>query len=130
MEGALTVDTNVVVRFLVKDDPRQCARARQLIDSETVFVPDTVFMETEWVLRAAYGFKPQEIEDAFRRLLRLRSIQVADRARLATVLDFFSAGLDFADALHYALGGSREVKTFDQKFVRRGRREGLAVSSP
>jgi hypothetical protein len=45
------VDTNVVVRYLVNDNAAQAARARRLVEREDIFVPLTVLLETEWVLR-------------------------------------------------------------------------------
>ena len=50
----IAIDTNVVVRFLVNDDPEQAQRARRLIESEDVFLSTTALLETEWVLRVAY----------------------------------------------------------------------------
>ena len=52
----LAIDTNLIVRYLVGDDPGQAARARRLIDNNDVFICTTVLLETEWVLRSVYGF--------------------------------------------------------------------------
>ena len=62
----LGLDTNMVVRFLVRDDERQFARARRLIkseagDAEEVFVSLMALLETEWVLRSRYGLPKEEI---------------------------------------------------------------------
>src|SRR3546814_15001400 len=54
--GMLAIDTNLIVRYLVNDDPGQAARARGLIDNNDVFVCTTIVLESEWVLRSAYGF--------------------------------------------------------------------------
>ena len=55
------LDTNVLVRYLVQDDAAQFAAARRLIrrcvaDDATLFVPVTVVLELEWVLRSSFGF--------------------------------------------------------------------------
>lgn len=60
------IDANVVVRYLTGDHPEQAARARALIEEEPVFVPVTVAIETEWVLRAAYGYGAAEVAGALR----------------------------------------------------------------
>lgn len=86
-------------------------------------------METEWVLRAVYGFSRDEIAEAFNRLLWVKSVRVENRSKLETVVEHFTQGLDFADALHYALGGARTMKTFDKAFIKRGKACGLQVSS-
>jgi predicted nucleic acid-binding protein len=65
----IVLDTNMLVRALVADHPDQVAVVRQLIAGDTVFVPRTVLLETEWVLRARYKRTPIELLDFFRALL-------------------------------------------------------------
>ena len=60
----LAVDTNVIVRYLTRDDPEQFARASALIRSEDVFICTTVLLECEWVLRGAYRYSRDRIADA------------------------------------------------------------------
>jgi len=57
----IAVDTNVVVRFLVRDDPKQAARAAELIRDNQIWISKTVLLETEWVLRSLYRFSPQSL---------------------------------------------------------------------
>jgi predicted nucleic-acid-binding protein len=52
----LAVDTNVIVRYLTRDDDEQFAKANALIGSEDVYVCTTVLLETECVLRRGYRF--------------------------------------------------------------------------
>ena len=47
------IDTNIIVRLLTGDDASQCQQARHIFESHEVFIPDTVILETEWVLRFA-----------------------------------------------------------------------------
>ena len=54
----LAIDTNLILRYLTGDRPEQSPKARTLIDNEEVFVCTTVLLETEWVLRSAYGYTP------------------------------------------------------------------------
>ena len=60
----VAVDTNIVVRLLTGDDPEQFQRGKGLFEREQVFIPATVILETEWVLRYAYKFPPAEIASA------------------------------------------------------------------
>jgi len=60
----IAVDTNVLVRFLVRDDRKQAARAAALLRSSSVWISKNVLLETEWVLRSLYGFSP-EVTDVF-----------------------------------------------------------------
>lgn len=127
---AVAVDTSVVIRFLVEDDPAENKRAARLFSSGPVFIPESVLMESEWVLRAAYGFAPGEIAEAFERLLGLPVVLVDDRTALLEVIGRFRAGFDFADSLHYARCQGAELKTFDKRSIRLGRRRKLKISAP
>lgn len=119
----IALDTNVVVRFLVNDDPAQGRRARNLIARGDILVGTTVLLETEWVLRSAYGFSAAEIGRFFRALLGLPGLRTDDEERIARALDGYDAGLDFADALHLAFaGGAEAFATFDRRLAKRARR--------
>jgi predicted nucleic acid-binding protein len=67
----LAVDTNVIIRYLTGDDPEQSPRARRLLDAQDVWVPTTALLETEWVLRGVYRYKPVQIAAALRRFAGL-----------------------------------------------------------
>lgn len=113
------LDTNVLVRFLTHDDKAQFAKAVALIRREPVFITDTVWLETEWVLRYAYGLDRAAISKAFRDLLGLPGIHVEDPSRIVLALEWHAAGLDFADALHLAASQEMDAfATFDRAFLR------------
>lgn len=115
----LAIDTNVVVRFLTGDELEQARRARAVIDSSDVYVATTVLMETEWVLRAAYGFDRGEIVGALRAFCGLPGVRLEAPERAAVALDAAEAGMDFADALHLTAAGDCEAfLTFDRRFER------------
>ncbi len=119
----ISLDTNVVVRFLVNDAPQQNRRARKLIDAGNVRISPTVLLEAEWVLRALYGQAPDGIQESFRSLLGLPGVLAEEPQRVARALAWYGTGLDFADALHLAFapsGGS--FATFDAKLARRARK--------
>ena len=69
----LAIDTNLIVRYLVGDEPGQAARARRLIDNNDVFVCTTVLLETEWVLRSVYGFSAVQCAKALSDFAGLRA---------------------------------------------------------
>lgn len=126
----IAADTNVVIRFLVDDHPVEGRRARQVFEDHRVLIPESVLLESEWVLRAVYGFPSGEISRAFRALLAMPSVTVDERMLLMQVLDWFDEGFDFADALHYARSAGVEMKTFDRKFLNRGKKHRWQLSSP
>jgi predicted nucleic-acid-binding protein len=115
----IALDTNVVVRFLVNDDAAQARRARALIETNPVFVPVTVLLETEWVLRGGYKLPRTEVARLLRALLGLPDLATEDPQRIALALDWHAAGIDFADALHLAWSpGAERFATFDEKLVK------------
>lgn len=114
----LGIDTNLIVRYLTGDHPKQSAQARKLIESEAVFVSTTVLLETEWVLRSVYGYTAGQLAKALRAFAGLSHVALEDAAMTAQALDWIERGLDFADALHLAkASGCDAFITFDQRFA-------------
>ncbi|HEY2660907.1 MAG TPA: type II toxin-antitoxin system VapC family toxin [Caulobacteraceae bacterium] len=128
----VAIDTNIVVRFLTGDDPDQAARARALIEADTVHVATTVMLESEWVLRSTYGFSSDAVRAALRAFAGLPGVTLQEPERVELALSWAAQGMDFADALHLAaanaVGGFR---TFDKRLVRRAEHLGLTeVAEP
>lgn len=123
----IAADTNVWVRILTGDDPEQVKRALQALRGEQIFIPKTVFLEMEWVMRSVYGLDRGAIAGGFRRLLGLAEIRIESETQLVQALVWYDAGLDFADALHVAASGeaSRFV-TFDKELSRAAEKLGVA----
>lgn len=116
----IAVDTNVVIRLLTQDDESQFNKSVELFNFQDIFIPDTVILEIEWVLRFAYKFKPSEICTALRNLFGLPNVYVTNANLIIQVLQWHENGLDFADAFHLAHSQSYpEFYTFDGKFVKR-----------
>jgi predicted nucleic-acid-binding protein len=118
----IAIDTNVVVRYLVDDDPAQAARARALVDSNQVFVPLTVMLETEWVLKSAYAFPIDVRAAALLAFAGLPSVTIEDATAMARALGWAAQGVDFADGLHLAKSeGCEAFATFDAAFAKAAR---------
>ena len=128
----IAVDTNVVVRCLVDDDPLQAPRARTLVANQQVSVSLTVLLETEWVLRSLYRVPPARIAAALRGFAGLRSVTVEDEQALARALDWCECGMDFADALHLAAAADcNGFATFDEALLKAAGRIGIeGVAAP
>jgi predicted nucleic-acid-binding protein len=101
-----------------------------VFEDHRVLVTESVLLESEWVLRAVYGFSRDEISRALRALLALPSVTVDERMLVMQVLEWFDEGFDFADALHYARSAGLEMKTFDRKFLNRGKMHRWQISAP
>jgi predicted nucleic-acid-binding protein len=116
------IDTNVLVRFLTGDDPLQAKAARRAISAGAIFVPITVWLECEWVLRSGYGFTAAQIADGFSALAGLPGIEIDEPANLAAAIGWMRDGLDFADALHLAKAQHCDsFLTFDKQLAKGAR---------
>lgn len=123
----LGIDTNVLVRFLVRDDEAQFEKARKLIRREVaagrrVFVNQLVLMETEWVLRSRYTVPKNQIIEAISGLLNATDVQFEDEPAIEEALFIWKDSIaDFADCLISAKNrriGCRATATFDVKAAR------------
>jgi len=100
------VDTNLLVRWLIDDDERQASLVQTLLESAHVrptalFVPNTVTLELEWVLRSRYRLDKADILAAFNALLETQEIDVQDEAALERALHHYRNGAaEFADCMH------------------------------
>lgn len=122
-----SLDTNVLVRWLVEDDSAQAARAQSLFESAQVhrsplFVPSTVMLELEWVLRSRYQFDKATVLGTFGALLETQELEFQAEAALEWALHLYRQGTaDFADCLHTGLSASADrapLLTFDEKAAR------------
>jgi predicted nucleic-acid-binding protein len=132
----IALDTNILARFYVADSAdleaaRQRAIARRiLVKSPKIFVPLTVILELEWVLRAFYGFAAEDFVRVVTHLLGLPNVSVEEWSRVADALAWHAEGLDFADALHLlASSHCTQFASFDdRRFARRAKRLGVTPS--
>ena len=120
------LDTNVLVRFLVQDDPQQGALATRLMDELTAqapgFVGREVLVELVWVLERAYGYGRAEVASALEGLLVAPEIRLEEHDDVGAALHRHRAGgAGFADLLIAAAArraGASRVVTFDRRAAR------------
>lgn len=117
------LDTSILIRYLVQDDPVQSPRANQIIEElteqEPGFVSVVVIAEIAWVLGSRYKAKPAEIADAVERFLSIGSLHVQNEQQVYEAVVAVRAGEGtLADALVCALGksaGCAKTLTFDSR---------------
>ncbi len=123
----LGIDTNVLVRFLVRDDEAQFEKASRLIRREVsagedLLVSLMVLLETEWVLRSRYDLGKAEIFSAISGLLEAKQVYFEDEASVEEALYVWKDGAaDFADCLigsHNRRLGCRATVTFDARALK------------
>jgi predicted nucleic-acid-binding protein len=126
------VDTNILIRLLTHDDPKQTAVAERLFATEEIWLAKTVILETSWVLRSYYGFDGEGIHRSFLSLLGIDNVHVEDEADVVAALALAAHGVDLADALHlFSRPAGAMFVSFDQALIRRAHRAGIArVSTP
>ncbi len=124
----ISVDTNVLVRLLTRDEETQAEKAQKLFRDESIFVTKTVMLETEWVLRFAYQINADEIVTAFEKLLGLDNVMVEEGIQVAQAITLFNNGMDFADALHLTGSCNHPFATFDKNLQKRAQRAGMNIS--
>ena len=118
------LDTNVLVRYVVRDDTAQLAAAKRLIEGcvsagQTLFVPVTVTLELEWVLRASYELGKDEVMQVLASLFSAADLTFESEQALEVALQLYrEEAADFADCLHVALAAqANEIPmwTFDKR---------------
>jgi predicted nucleic-acid-binding protein len=121
------LDTNVLVRFLVRDDDAQHQAAVDLLArgvaaGEQFFIAEVVLAETSWVLASRYRCSREELAAVIRQLVGAEELTFESADRVVRALHAFEQGAaGFADYLigeHARDAGCREVYTFDQKLLR------------
>jgi predicted nucleic-acid-binding protein len=120
------LDTNVLVRYVMQDDPRQSPLATRLVESLTAeapgFVSVVVLVELVWVLTGSYGLSRAQTATVLGTLLRSRELVVERAEWVSQALKRYSgAGADFADALIERLcsgAGCSSTVTFDAGAVK------------
>jgi predicted nucleic-acid-binding protein len=117
------LDTNVLVRYVVQDDSGQFAAAKRLVsrcvaEGKSLFVPVTVALELEWVLRASFGYVKDDVLQVLSSLFSAAELTFEAERALEVALQLYREGsADFADCLHIALAaeaGEQPLWTFDK----------------
>ena len=113
------VDTNVVLRYLLRDEPAQAARAaRELERDERFLIGSVVLCELVWVLETGYGFTRAEIGAALEKVLATAQFEIEGKdLALAALDDFRRSPADFSDCLvgrRNRAAGAGETVTFDK----------------
>jgi predicted nucleic-acid-binding protein len=114
------LDTNIVLRLILNDDPEQSGIARALL-SQPASVGTGVLMETAWVLKKTYEYPRQLIAAALDALIEIPTIYVSDEAGVRWAIERYRAhGADFADMLHLvAARGSSSFASFEKRLADR-----------
>ncbi len=116
----IALDTNVAVRLIVRDDPKQLQAAKMLLKEEC-FIGWTVLLELGWVLDAIYGLNRDEIVAGIAGLLDMETVTVPNELAVRWALERFAEGADYADMIHLAAcdRSTEFFATFEKKLARK-----------
>ena len=108
------IDTNVLVRYLVRDDEIQATIADRVIQN-SCYLSLTVLLESVWLLSSRFALSREVISEALHELVSLPSISTVDDELVEWAITRFRSGADFADMVHLLDGRSADAfATFDQ----------------
>jgi len=134
MDDTVFVDTNVFLRFFVKDVVSQYEKARALFERAEegkvkLETSELVIAEIVWVLESFYGFARKEVTEVIATLLASRNLKIASHARISEAVRLYASGnMDFIDAYNIAYIKSKEytkIATFDSKHFKKV--EGISI---
>ena len=116
------IDTNVLVRLVARDDPRQATTAEAFVE-RGAWVSTLALAEASWLLATVYGRSPAEIATTVEMLLNHKSLVLEDSDAVAAALDLLRGrhALGFSDCLLLELArkaGHLPLGTFDRKLGR------------
>lgn len=113
------VDTNILARFILRDDARQTKQAETIL-GKPVWLSATVLLELGWVLSRRLKMDRAIVADALATLLELDAIHTGDRATLLWAIERFRAGADWADMIHLVTTKENAASfvTFDKELNR------------
>jgi len=133
VDNPVFVDTNVFLRFFVRDVESFYHKAKDLFEKGEsgklkLETNDLVIAEIVWVLESYYDFSRSEIKEVIETILETRNLKVANHSRVKEAVALYSAGkMDFIDACNIAYMRSKDFKkvaTFDVKHFKN--REGIS----
>lgn len=123
----IALDTNILARFLLRDDETQFQAAAVLLKKACHYTtPPTVLIELVWVLEST-DCDQATIAHALRLLFNLPNFEPLEFDAVLRALNWYEAGLDFADSMHLALSGKAKADSFitsDKVFAKRAKKEG------
>jgi predicted nucleic acid-binding protein len=114
----IALDTNVLARLLLDDEPQQAQHAERLLAAHAdCWIPVTVLLELAWVLRSA-GYDRARVVHALSRVIAMTNVRPQNPEAVRRALAWSEAGVDIADALHLALSPPAEIfATFNADLV-------------
>jgi predicted nucleic acid-binding protein len=114
----LTIDTNILLRYALNDNPKLSSRAKEIIENNTCYVPLLALAEMGFVLGSVYEASPSNTVAYARSLMQQKNLRFEHESRVLQALAGVEAGVDWFDALLWASAPTPyEFATLDKKFA-------------
>ena len=114
----LTIDTNILLRYALNDNAKLSAKAKDIVEGNTCYVPLLALAEMGFVLGSVYEAKPAEVVAYAKSLMQQKNLRFEHESRVLQALAGVEAGVDWFDALLWAAAPAQhEFITLDKKFA-------------
>ena len=125
------VDTNILARYILGDDPDQAARATAVL-RDPCYVSHTVLVELAWLLSSRYRMDRATLAATLADLVLVPSVTVDEPELVDWAIDRFGAGADFADMIHLVAGRHASAfVSFEDRLARlAGDRSPVPIEQP
>ena len=121
----LTIDTNILLRYALNDNVKLSAKAKEIIEGNTCYVPLLALAEMGFVLGSVYEASPAEVTAYAKRLMQQKNLRFKHESRVLQALAGVEAGVDWFNALLWAAAPAQnEFATLDKKFARKATKLG------
>jgi predicted nucleic acid-binding protein len=121
----LTIDTNILLRYALNDNPKLSARAREIIEGNSCYVPLLALAEMGFVLGSVYEASSTETVAYARSLMQQKTLRFEHESRVLQALAGVEAGVDWFDALLWAASPvNNDFVTLDKKFANKATKLG------
>ena len=114
----IVIDTNIILRYLLNDNEELSKQAIDIIDNNTILIPNEVIVEACYVLRKVYNVEKEKIYEAVQSLMEIDNINFQNTNVVSlAVKTYATQNLDIVDCILYSYNRIEkyEVKTFDKK---------------
>ncbi len=112
----VVLDTNALVRFFTNDIPQKAEKVEKLLEEKSLFIPDVVFPELEYVLTNGYNSSRTQIITVYRFLLAKKNIRTSPSMQKAVAI-FEKSKLDMADCITASYSLKGELASFDKELL-------------
>jgi predicted nucleic-acid-binding protein len=114
----ITIDTNILLRYALNDNPKLSAKAKDIIEGNRCFVPLLAIAEMGFVLQSVYEASADQTVAYVKQLMQQTNLKIEHENRLLQSLRGVEAGVDWFDALLWAASPAQnDFATLDRKFA-------------